>query len=109
MPIGFLRRLITFYGDSLQTLVPSYLEVSMASFQRNQEQMRPYMAESFGEMFPFRNIEAMGRQTMAMFTSAMTMFKPFIPNSAQTHAQAAHHTTGEAPPGDGTQTSPNHK
>lgn len=77
LPIGFLRRLISFYGDSLQTLVPSYLEVSMASFQRNQEQMRQYMAEAFGEMFPFRSIEEMGRQNMAMFQRAMTMFNPF--------------------------------
>lgn len=78
LPIGFLRRLISFYGDSLQTLVPSYLEVSMASFQRNQEQMRQYMAEAFGEMFPFRSIEEMGRQNMAMFQRAMTMFNPFV-------------------------------
>lgn len=78
LPIGFLRRLISFYGDSLQTLVPSYLEVSMASFQRNQEQMRQYMAEAFGEMFPFRSIEEMGRQNMAMFQRAMSMFNPFV-------------------------------
>lgn len=78
LPIGFLRRLISFYGDSLQTLVPSYLEVSMASFQRNQDQMRQYMAEAFGEMFPFRSIEEMGRQNMAMFQRAMTMFNPFV-------------------------------
>ena len=77
LPIGFLRRLISFYGDSLQTLVPSYLDVSMASFQRNQEQMRQYMAEAFGEMFPFRGLEEMGRQNMAMFQRAMTMFNPF--------------------------------
>lgn len=80
LPIGFLRRLISFYGDSLQTLVPSYLEVSMASFQRNQEQMRQYMAEAFGEMFPFRSIEEMGRQNMAMFQRAMSMFNPFVAN-----------------------------
>ncbi|WP_341911434.1 polyhydroxyalkanoate synthesis repressor PhaR [Ferrovibrio terrae] len=78
LPIGFLRRLITFYGDSLQTLVPSYLEISMTSFQRNQDQMRQYMAESFGEMFPFRSIEEMGRQNMAMFQRAMTLFNPFV-------------------------------
>jgi len=77
LPIGFLRRLISFYGDSLQSLVPSYLDVSMASFQRNQEHMRQYMAEAFGEMFPFRSIEEMGRQNIAMFQRAMTMFNPF--------------------------------
>ncbi|PJI43591.1 MAG: polyhydroxyalkanoate synthesis repressor PhaR [Ferrovibrio sp.] len=83
LPIGFLRRLISFYGDSLQTLVPSYLEISMTSFQRNQDQMRQYMAESFGEMFPFRSIEEMGRQNMQMFQRAMTMFNPFVAGGAE--------------------------
>lgn len=86
LPIGFLRRLITFYGDSLQTLVPSYLEISMASFQRNQDEMRQYMAEAFGEMFPFRSIEEMGRQNMQMFQRAMTMFNPFVAGSAGAEA-----------------------
>jgi polyhydroxyalkanoate synthesis repressor PhaR len=98
LPIGFLRRLISFYGDSLQTLVPSYLEVSMASFQRNQEQMRQYMAEAFGEMFPFRNIEEMGRQNMAMFQRAMTMFNPFMGNLGDAADKAAGSpANGEAP------------
>lgn len=96
LPIGFLRRLITFYGDSLQTLVPSYLEISMTSFQRNQDQMRQYMAESFGEMFPFRSIEEMGRQNMAMFQRAMTMFNPFITAGAE-GGDAASGDKGEKP------------
>ena len=77
LPISFLRQLITFYGDSLQALVPSYLEVSMSSFARNQEQMRQYLAEAFGEMFPFKRFEEMGRQNIAMFQRAMSMFNPF--------------------------------
>ena len=91
LPIGFLRRLISFYGDSLQNLVPSYLEISMTSFQRNQDQMRQYMAESFGEMFPFRSIEEMGRQNMAMFQRAMTLFNPFVAgmNDAEKSSVAA--------------------
>jgi polyhydroxyalkanoate synthesis repressor PhaR len=89
LPIGFLRRLISFYGDSLQTLVPSYLEISMTSFQRNQDQMRQYMAESFGEMFPFRSIEEMGRQNMQMFQRAMTMFNPFVAGLADSDKAAA--------------------
>lgn len=97
LPIGFLRRLITFYGDSLQTLVPSYLEISMTSFQRNQDQMRQYMAESFGEMFPFRSIEEMGRQNMAMFQRAMTMFNPFISAGAEGSETAGSDKTGEKP------------
>ena len=37
LPINFLRQLIRFYGDSMQKLVPSYLEVSLESFTREQE------------------------------------------------------------------------
>ena len=112
LPIGFLRRLISFYGDSLQTLVPSYLDVSMASFQRNQEQMRQYMAEAFGEMFPFRGLEEMGRQNMAMFQRAMTMFNPFgvpggvpggMPGGMPGDAPAAPDARKEAAPAAGQQ------
>ncbi len=105
LPIGFLRRLISFYGDSLQSLVPSYLDVSMASFQRNQEHMRQYMAEAFGEMFPFRSLEEMGRQNISMFQRAMTMFNPFgalhdqggapgSPNAGQGSSQGSSHGSG---------------
>ena len=77
LPIQFLRQLIGFYGDSLQNLVPSYLEMSMESFCRNQEQMRKSLTDTFGDMFSFRQIEEMGRQNMAMFQQAMRMFNPF--------------------------------
>jgi polyhydroxyalkanoate synthesis repressor PhaR len=77
LPIGFLRQLIKFYGDSLQALIPGYLDVSMTAFARNQEQMRQYLAEAFGGMFPFKRFEEMGRQNMALFQRAMAMFNPF--------------------------------
>ena len=57
-------------------MVPGYLEMSMEAFTNNQEQMRNYMSESFGGMFPFRQMEEMGRKNMVMFEQAMTMFKP---------------------------------
>lgn len=74
--------------------MPSYLEISMTSFQRNQDQMRQYMAESFGEMFPFRSIEEMGRQNMQMFQRAMTMFNPFVAGGADGDKAAG---TGDKP------------
>ena len=77
LPISFLRQLIAFYGDSMQWLVPSYLENSMRSFAHNQEQMRRYMHETFGGMFPFGQFEQMGKQNMAMIERAMKMVFPF--------------------------------
>lgn len=77
LPIGFLRHLISFYGDSLQALVPRYLEYSMYSFTRNQEQMRQYMRDTLDGFMPFGQFEEMGKQNMALFESAMKMFTPF--------------------------------
>jgi len=76
LPIPFLRQLISFYGDSLQGVVPQYLEMSMMQFARNQEQMRRYLQNAFG-FNPFQQFESMGKQNMAMFENAMRMFNPF--------------------------------
>jgi polyhydroxyalkanoate synthesis repressor PhaR len=81
LPIPFLRQLISFYGDSLQGVVPQYLEMSMTQFARNQEQMRSYMQNAFG-FNPFQQFESMGKQNMAMFERAMRMFNPFQPGQA---------------------------
>ena len=76
LPIPFLRQLISFYGDSLQGVVPQYLEMSMTQFARNQEQMRSYLQNAFG-FNPFQQFESMGKQNMAMFENAMRLFNPF--------------------------------
>ena len=80
LPIKFLRQLIGFYGDSLQSVVPNYLEHSMNTFTKNEEVMRGYMKEAMGGMFPFYQWEDMGKQNMAMFERAMQMFTPFVAN-----------------------------
>ncbi|MGH6954296.1 MAG: polyhydroxyalkanoate synthesis repressor PhaR, partial [Alphaproteobacteria bacterium] len=79
LPIGFLRRIIAFYGDSMQSLLAQYLEHSMSAFTSNQERMRRYMEETFGGMFPFGPIETMGKQNVAMMEQAMRMLSPFAP------------------------------
>ena len=82
LPISFLRHLISFYGDSLQAVVPNYLEQSMQAFAHNQEQMRRVVQDAFGGMSPCGQFEEMGKQNMAMFENAMKMFSPFPPNGA---------------------------
>ena len=77
LPIQFLRQLIRFYGDSLQAFVPSYLELSMESFTKNQQEMREKFAEAFGGKFGFKDFEKMSRQNIEMFERAMRMFSPF--------------------------------
>jgi len=76
LPIAFLRRLIGFYDDRLRALVPSYLEVAMETFARNQEQMRQQVQGAFGDLFPVRQMQELSKQNMEMFRQALAMFTP---------------------------------
>jgi polyhydroxyalkanoate synthesis repressor PhaR len=75
LPTSFLRQLIGFYGDSMQVLVPGYLEQAMIAFARNQEQMRKNLQATFG-IFPFGQFEEMGKQNIALFERALKMLAP---------------------------------
>ncbi|HEX7775305.1 MAG TPA: polyhydroxyalkanoate synthesis repressor PhaR [Parvibaculum sp.] len=77
LPIKFLRQLIRFYGDSLQGFIPSYLELSMDTFSREQEKLRTRIASAFGGGARLGQFEEQIRQNFAMFDSAMRMFSPF--------------------------------
>ena len=77
LPVSFLRQLIGFYGDSLQGLVPKYLEQTMDSFAENQVQMRSYLSQAFDGMFPFGSIEDMNKKNMALFEQTLAMLNPF--------------------------------
>lgn len=99
LPINFLRQLISLYGDNLQSIVPKYLEQSMAVFSSNQEQFRSYVHEikdKFAPMFPLGPLEEMSKQHMAFFEQAVKMFSPFVPGGGQTQddkpAEAASQT-----------------
>jgi polyhydroxyalkanoate synthesis repressor PhaR len=76
LPITFLRQLIRFYGDSMQMLVPRYLEVSIDSFTREQEKFRQQMAQAFG-VGAFTSLEEQARRNMEIFERAFAMFAPF--------------------------------
>ena len=76
LPINFLRQLIRFYGDSMQMLVPRYLEVSIDSLTREQQKFRDQMAQAFGGS-PFGALEDQVRRNMEMFERAFAMFTPF--------------------------------
>ena len=77
LPIQFLRQLIRFYGDSMQAFVPSYLELSLDSFTRQQERMRDQIAGAIGVAPGMGFMEDTVRQNLALFDRAMKMFTPF--------------------------------
>ncbi|MET0245389.1 MAG: polyhydroxyalkanoate synthesis repressor PhaR [Sphingomonas sp.] len=72
LPVNFLRQLIALYGDSMQAMVPGYLEASMDSFRRNQEQFKSAVEGAFANS-PFAE---MAKRNMAMFEAAASAFKP---------------------------------
>jgi len=81
LPIGFLRQLIRFYGDSMQKLVPSYLEFSLDSLTRQQEQYRRRFAHAFGTA-AFEAMQEQVRKNFDTFERALGMFTPFASNEA---------------------------
>ncbi|MBV9077307.1 MAG: polyhydroxyalkanoate synthesis repressor PhaR [Methylobacteriaceae bacterium] len=76
LPTAFLRQLIRFYGDSLQSLVPRYLEFSMDHLTRDQNRLREQMEKTFGPV-AVHAIEDQVRANMTFFSEAMRMWAPF--------------------------------
>jgi polyhydroxyalkanoate synthesis repressor PhaR len=81
LPITFLRQLIRFYGDSMQMLVPRYLEASIDSLTREQEKFRHQMAQAFG-VGAFTSLDEQVRRNMEMFERTFAMFTPFARGAA---------------------------
>jgi polyhydroxyalkanoate synthesis repressor PhaR len=85
LPITFLRQLIRFYGDSMQMLVPPFLEQSMQALTQEQDKFRERMAQAFG-VGGFGALEEQVRRNMEMFQKAFTMFMPFAPGQTSNTA-----------------------
>jgi polyhydroxyalkanoate synthesis repressor PhaR len=106
LPATFLRQLIRFYGDSMQMLVPSYLEFTIGRLASEQAKLREKIAKNFGGPLTtpiFESIEEQTRKNMALFEQALAMFSPFgkpLQTSSEKPAgkSAAEHSEGPAGP-----------
>jgi len=91
LPIQFLRQLISFYGDSMQNLLPTYLEMSLDGFAKQQERFRSQFQQAFGGAPGLGFFDEQVSQNLAMFDRAMRMFSPFtFSNGAAGLTPAAH-------------------
>jgi len=86
LPIPFLRQIISYYGDQMEMVVPSFLEQSMQFFAKEQARMREQMQNAFGgksvdfmDMVPMNLIEEQTKRNLQMFQEAMRMFTPAAP------------------------------
>ncbi|HSI41229.1 MAG TPA: polyhydroxyalkanoate synthesis repressor PhaR [Xanthobacteraceae bacterium] len=81
LPIKFLRQIIRFYGDSMQMLVPKYLDISIENFTNDQEKFRDQITKTFGVggfgVGGFGAMEEQVRRNLEMFDRT---FKMFLPN-----------------------------
>ena len=84
LPVNFLRKLISMYGDSMQTMVPGYLEASMDSFRRNHEQFKSAVEGAFANS-PFAEI---AKRNIQMFEAATSAFKPGAAKPADAPGEA---------------------
>ena len=89
LPIQFLRQLIRFYGDSMQAFLPSYLELSLDSFTRQQERLRDQITGAVGVAPGMGFIEDQVRQNLVLFNRAMKMFSPFAYTPGEGAAEEA--------------------
>ena len=77
LPVQFLRQLIGFYGGQMQGVLPSYLEMSLDSFARQQEQMRGQFSKAVGAAPGAGLLDEAVKRNMAMFAEAMKMWPGF--------------------------------
>jgi polyhydroxyalkanoate synthesis repressor PhaR len=98
LPITFLRQLIRFYGDQMQTLLPTYLESSLAAFTSNQDKLREQMTRAFSGS-PLGMMEDQTRRNMEMFSEAMRVWMPFAAGGGETNAGANPDANPGAPSG----------
>ncbi|GAC1327712.1 MAG: polyhydroxyalkanoate synthesis repressor PhaR [Beijerinckiaceae bacterium] len=107
LPITFLRQLIRFYGDSMQMLVPSYLEFTIDKLTNEQQKFRDQMTNAFGSSplaeptrQVFQSMEEQTRKNMAMFRQALAMFNPFAIGTGSAAATSEHASGPHAGPSD---------
>ena len=80
LPVDFLRQLIGFYGDSLQSVVPGYLQMSMNNFTQQQEEYRTKVGDAMmSPQATMALIEEQTRRNMEVFGKTMRLFTPFVP------------------------------
>ena len=94
LPTPFLRQLIAMYGDSMQAMVPHYLEASMDAFAKNQAQFRDAVTGAFGGG-AFKPFEVLAKQNLAMFQAAADMLTGRAALVAKPEAKATKPAAGE--------------
>ena len=101
LPLSVMRQLIRFYGDSMQAMVPKYLEYTMDALDRDQDALRENMTQAVTGAIgtgTLKALEARTRENMEMFQRAMQLFNPFLAAQAAAGRGAGQETRPSSPP-----------
>ncbi len=85
LPVPFLRELIGMYGDKMQAMVPQYLEASMASFRKNQQDVRAAFEGALGS----NPLAELTRRNLEIFQQAAGAFMPGVAGGKDKDAEIA--------------------
>jgi len=96
LPLPFLRQLIQYYDDSLQSVVPSYLEAAMDAFSNQQEELREKFTDTLNSpQAMMESFQEQSRRNMEMFGQAMQAFHPFVPGTVAPEKPVAENRAAE--------------
>lgn len=76
LPESFLKKIISFYGNNMQNVIPQYLDYSMKMFVKNQESMTDYFDKTMKDFYPSNSFEEMGKKNMELMEKTFQMFFP---------------------------------
>ena len=92
LPVNFMKQIIGFYDNSMQTLLPHYLDMVMETFKQNQAKIREETNKNLGAFSPFNQLEAMQqlqRSQLAQMQQVMGMFNPFLKSTTGANGAAS--------------------
>jgi polyhydroxyalkanoate synthesis repressor PhaR len=81
LPVNFMKQIIGFYDNGMQTVLPHYLEMVMDTFQKNQSKIQEETNKALGNFSPFAQLQTMQniqRKQMEQMQQVMGLFNPFL-------------------------------
>ncbi len=95
LPTRFLRQIIGFYDNSMQTVLPHYLETMMDVFIQNQTRIKERTDKMLGSFSPFTSMKDIQRQQMEQMQNIMSMFNPFLRDEKEIQIEDLTHQVTE--------------
>lgn len=82
LPPSFLRQLIQFYGENVQSYLPTYLDHSMQNFVQHQQELKETIDKSIEHSMkplnsPLQMMEEISKKNVEIINNTFKAFSPF--------------------------------